>query len=248
MQFYTLDNMNYDRFYALFDSIEPYNDVEDPVLCPECGRILIWRKWIEPRCVKLSKPLFGDVALNLVDNMIVSQRFKNLYEQSGLKGIKSFNPIDKVLVSRNAKKQLIPPMYYHIELEMANAVYDLEKTVCLPASYCKNRESLEVTNGGIKRCSLCNPYNYDCVPTIKGFGIKYLDNNFLDIFHFYPRTRHVHFSQKFIDWALENNITNFKGKIQKTEDYWHPDVREMLEYQHKKEAEHIERLKRGEEF
>jgi len=242
MQYYTLEYTLFDRFYALYDPIEPLNRSEDDsFLCPECGYILVWTKWVEPRGVRLSKPLFGDVVFDS-DDMLVSQRFKDLYEESDLKGITAFHKLDKVLVSRNTKKQLEPPTYYYIEVAVANAIFDPEKTTALPLG--RNKKNYDIREG-VKRCRLCHPYNYDTMAHIKGFGIKYLDDNLLDIFAIYPRAKEKHFSQKFVDWALENNITNFKGKIIRTEDYtevWEDNTEEKLEQTLKA------RLKRGEEY
>lgn len=253
MQYYTVnDNTAYDRFYALFDAIydaDYTNLKEDSYLCPECEKILIWKKWVEPRIVRLSKPLFGDMVFSTAsaDGVLVSQRFKDLYEKSGLKGITAFYKLDNVLVSRNAKKQLIPPPYYYIEIAMANAIYDPERTISFPDTGCIYKKNVEITKDGVKRCRLCRPYNFGGYPAFKGFGIKYLDDNLLDIFTFYPRSKDEHFSQNFVDWALENNITNFKGKIIKTEDYV-SEFTPIDELVNKIEQEHIERLKRGEEY
>jgi hypothetical protein len=241
MQYYTLDYETFDKFYAMYDPIDPWNLTEDDsYLCPECGRILVWTKWAEPRCVKLTKPLFGDVVLDFHD-MLVSQRFKDLYEKSDLKGITAFHKLDKVLVSGNAKKQLEPPTYYYIETAVANAIFDPERTTVVLCD--ESGENHEIKYG-VKRCRLCKPYNYN-IHYIRGFGIKYLDDDLLDIFGFYPRAKYKHFSQRFVDWALENNITNFKGKIIRIEEY--TTVPEETTFD-RLEQDMKARLKQGEEF
>jgi hypothetical protein len=246
MQFYTLDFETFDRFYAMFDPIAPITLGNGPIKCPKCDRPIFVGYWVEPRCVKLSKPLFGDIVIDVVEGLLVSQRFKDLYEKSSLKGIKAFYLLDKVTVSRNAKKQLIPPTYYFIELEWAtNAVYDPQKTVCFSSDSLKNKKNLKITPDGITRCSLCNPYNYGCLSYMRGYGIEFLDDNPLDIFHLYARAGSINFSQKFVDWALANNITNFKGKIQRTEEYVFV-IEEGIEQE--LEQKIIDRLKRGEEY
>ena len=249
MQYYTLHflNTDADKFYATYDILDPYKLSDNPYFCLKCGRQIYAGEWSEPRKIRLSKPLFGDVVVSLSSYLIVSQRFKDLYEKSGLKGIKTFYKLDTVLVSRNAKKQLVPPPYYQIVIEVANATFDSKKTTCLPASYCENRKNLKVTSNGIKRCHLCNPYNYDCVPDLKGYGIKFLDDNLLDIFDFSAHRCHINFSQKFIDWALANNISNFKGKIARTEEYLYA-FRSIDEVVKLTEEFRAERLKRGEEY
>lgn len=133
MKFYVLEPEGGIRFgtkWAYADEAEPViisDEAED--YCPVCGRAVGRLKWLPPYRVKLSsaKPeKWGDFVWGAGFTLLVSDRFKAIYEQEGLKGVKYFAPVDIVRVG-NRKTGDLPkglPTYYLIEIVWRGAKLD----------------------------------------------------------------------------------------------------------------------------
>lgn len=67
--------------------------------CTECGKYLTMLQWLPPYQVELETwgQEYGDV-VNCIgaDDFLVSERFRTLYEESGLVGLSGFQPVEVV--------------------------------------------------------------------------------------------------------------------------------------------------------
>ena len=162
--------------------------------CPVCGEAIGSLYWIEPRKVMLSKPKYGDFVSGNV--FLVSEKFKNAYEKTTLKGIKEFIPVEVVKIKRMRKDSPPPPLYYTIELEYSYARVDRKKSII------KGQRDR-------RYCSLCMPFR-STKDKINGIYIDDTDWDGEDIFHLHEMGNSVYASQKFIDFCLKNEFTNFK--------------------------------------
>lgn len=82
--------------------------------CPTCHRFLTALKWLPPFCVELESwgKAFGDI-VQIDDDLIVSERFKELFTNEGLRGLENFEPVTvaKVYFRRGSKKNKVPRYY-----------------------------------------------------------------------------------------------------------------------------------------
>lgn len=101
--------------YSMYekDSVIDYNITNK---CPLCGRDVSWAANLPPYNVVLSTHKLGDFIFGLFDYFIVSKRVKELYERSGLTGIKEFRRIDRLRV----RKEIIDAEYYGVVPERVN--------------------------------------------------------------------------------------------------------------------------------
>lgn len=102
-----------------------YADQLDPVIfsggeyCPECKAAVGGRIWIPPHRIKLSsaKPeKWGDFVWGAGFPLLVSSKFKEIYEREGLSGIGEFSPPVEVVRMGTLKSGQfpIPPPIYHL--------------------------------------------------------------------------------------------------------------------------------------
>jgi hypothetical protein len=162
--------------------------------CPKCGATLGSLYWLEPRRVVLSKPKYGDFVRG--NDFLVSERVKLACEASDLKGIKGFTSVEVAKVRHMGKKSLSPPQYYTMDLAYSFARIDLEKSVIIGVP--KERY-----------CELCMPFRVTW-HEIRGIYIDDTDWGGEDIFHLHEMGNAVYSTQKFIDFCLANEFTNFK--------------------------------------
>lgn len=89
-------------------------NVGDCVRCPECNRPLSMLKWLPPYRIELESwgKHYGDVA-EVGDDLIVSERFKQVFSSHFLKGLMSFDPVSviKVVHRRGKPKEPLPPYF-----------------------------------------------------------------------------------------------------------------------------------------
>jgi hypothetical protein len=80
--------------WAYADEVDPVN-IGQVDHCPVCGGAVSLRRWLEPHRVKLSSARpekWGDFLWGSGFPLIVSGRFKSIYEAEGLTGIAEFSP------------------------------------------------------------------------------------------------------------------------------------------------------------
>lgn len=107
-------------------------DKTHPPLCPYCGRQL--RRYVLTPLefdMDIAMPYFGDMVYD-VEFIIVSERFKNLFEMSGLKGIENFREmtLKKIRTYNGVRKAKLPepPRYFMADIVVDGAAIDLKKS------------------------------------------------------------------------------------------------------------------------
>jgi hypothetical protein len=136
------------RKWAYAEVVKPVN-YGDCEYCPVCHRPVSSRKWLPPYKVRLSnrKPeRWGDFVWGAGFSLLVSSRFKGIYESEGLKGIDEFSEPVEITGAGTIKSSMLPvlPVYHHIHVPWGGANQDdvashmqhehPEKRVC---SFCK---------------------------------------------------------------------------------------------------------------
>lgn len=101
-------------------------NVGDAPRCPICGRFTGMRMWLPPYQVELDcwGKAFGDMVLGTAsDDILVSQRFKSLWEEQGLSGLSGFEPVEVLKVKRRKAKG-DPPRYFKAKVERSWTALD----------------------------------------------------------------------------------------------------------------------------
>jgi len=129
-QFYVLvDGPNWDNA-ADTDALKAdgTNRGEAP-RCPACCKYTGMRSWLPPYRVELETwgSEFGDLAfLGGGDDILVSLRFKQLWNKHRLVGLSGFEPVKVLNVTRNRKIQGDPPAYFKAAVVASQAIVDFE--------------------------------------------------------------------------------------------------------------------------
>ncbi len=129
------------------DPLYPKTAHHHPPFCPLCGKSLSTYA-LPPlrREIHIAKPFFGDLIYSF--GIYCSERFKILYEQSGLKGIEQFRMIDilRVVTHNGVRKAKLSPLptYYLADIVVDGAIMDYKRSkavFCPPivplCDYCK---------------------------------------------------------------------------------------------------------------
>lgn len=102
-----------------------HNQGNAPV-CKACGEIIGMLEPLPPFEVELElwDKGFGDVAYGSGDYLLVSERFKILWQEHGLTGLQDFSPVDIVKIKRHKEFKGDPPKYYLVGVVFSNALID----------------------------------------------------------------------------------------------------------------------------
>jgi hypothetical protein len=129
MQFFVLQpEPIVDRQTALVDAYrEDGTETGDAPRCEACGDYVGSLVWLPPYRVELEPwgPSFGDVAFTSADVLLVSQRFKQVWEGSKLAGLGEFDPVEVVKIKRHRKRLGDPPPYFLTRLPRSRTAIDL---------------------------------------------------------------------------------------------------------------------------
>lgn len=135
MRFYVLKNPEIEESTATTDfvDVDPVNLGKSP-RCEACGKPIGSRIWLPPYRVELEiwYKAYGDISIGTGNNMLVSERFKTLYEESGLTGLYGFDPVEVVRVKRFGKAKGFkakPPPYYRVSVVRSKAAIDISKSL-----------------------------------------------------------------------------------------------------------------------
>jgi hypothetical protein len=151
---------------------------------------------LEPRKVILSKPKYADFIRG--QKFLVSENFKSLYEQSGLKGVKAFIPVEVSKIRYMRENSPLPPRYYVLDLVYSYARVDMDKSII------KGQPLEEWQN-----CSLCEPFGVT-KSEIKGIHIDDTNWGGEDIFHLHEMGGFIYASDQFIEFCLDKALTNLR--------------------------------------
>ena len=195
-EFYDLRITNFvDKEYAFCELPDDMHATEPSPKCPKCGSAIGKLRCAEPIKVILSKPKYGDFVYGL--ELLVSDKFKNAYENDNIKGITKFKHVDVIKIRYLGKKSLLPPPYYAIEVVYRYARIDLQKS---------NIKGSEISS---RYCDLCYPFRFSW-DEINSIYID--DTNWAgeDIFHMHEMGSAIYLSQKFVNFCKKNELTNLK--------------------------------------
>jgi len=194
MKFYVLKRtVNVLRFETEFFYAPPERVGEAP-RCPACGEYIGMIPPLPPYNVVLElwDMGFGDIVRGPGDWLLVSGRFKCLWEEHGLRGLEGFHPVNIRKVIRHKRFKGDPPAYFLVEVLRSDATID------------------EVASGceweGSATCPVCQ----------HGRGIKRWKKHVLvpgtwkgeNIFRPRGLSGSIMTDQRFADFVKEFNITN----------------------------------------
>lgn len=140
MQLYIGDIQFKGKYADCYTYTAEYSE-EGCELCPGCGDWIFGRRWLHPWTIIITKPVYPDFLYGGgVSPFAVSEHFRQLYEQSDLSGITSFEKIDTIRVRHLKENSPSPPDYYipnlktgtvKINRELSVIEYlNIEKPVC----------------------------------------------------------------------------------------------------------------------
>jgi hypothetical protein len=109
---------------CFYEIEKPFNLGECPAVCPKCGSISGPRVWLPPYNVRFSKPECGDLIMGVGFELIVSERFRQVYLSSGLNGLSDFHLIDNLKISGQKKKPSQVSNYYIVRPKITYTVLD----------------------------------------------------------------------------------------------------------------------------
>jgi len=112
--------------------------------CPLCGRIMGPLLWLPPR--RASLVTYGIPTTDIVDcpgagdGLIVSDRFRTMWETEGLRGLESFEPIELVPARERSLRTESPTLYFVLPRRDGTRLDD---------------EKSNVVRSGEERCPMC---------------------------------------------------------------------------------------------
>jgi len=96
--------------------------------CPTCGGFIGMLKWLPPYRVEMDiwGSHFGDFAFGGGSEwLLVSDRFRSIYEREGLKGLSGFDPVEVTKTTRHNKKLPgNPPQYFKVDVVRSQTPVD----------------------------------------------------------------------------------------------------------------------------
>jgi hypothetical protein len=155
MQFYVLENprIKDSAFATDFLKEEPVIQGE-PSRCELCGRFVGMIPWLAPHRAMIEPwgREYGDIVFGFGFGLLVSEKFKNAWLRSTLKGLEGFDPVEILKVRKHKKIATPPPRYFLVSVQRSRAAIDAA------ASGLERDESTEVEvcpecrkGGGVKR-------------------------------------------------------------------------------------------------
>lgn len=198
MKFYILNDQ--ERFndrgnkYAYCEQAEKFKTGES-LKCPNCKKSLGILPWLPPRNLKFSKTQIGDFSFGTVFPFIVSEKFRSVFEDNKLTGIKKFHKVQVTKVGRQ-EGTAFKQRYYLPQIENSFTEVDFLKS--------------NISYGGVSTCAVCckgmAPYY-----GFNGLVLKEETYDGKDIFSPYQLRGFEWISEKFREVMLQNDITNFKA-------------------------------------
>ncbi|MBQ3388574.1 MAG: hypothetical protein IJG60_05120 [Thermoguttaceae bacterium] len=226
MNFYIIRPLRTKNFWDYNDVITDGRlyDKTCPPFCPYCGRQL--RPYVVlPLNVDLgvAKPYFCDIVYDF-EFIYVTERFRNLFDKSGLKGIENFREVtlNKIKTHNGVRKANLPepPRYFLADVVVDGAAIDLKKSravfhrpefchYCMFPTQEPYKEDLSGNLGLVK----WNGYFID--------QTRWKDNN---VFIVLGKSGIYAVDEKFKDWFEENQLLpgcSFIPEQDYREDYIH---------------------------
>ena len=133
MSFYVLNNHLFDDDdYAICEDLPGIN-LGPAERCEVCNSPITHKKWLPPYKVRVTKKRLGDFIFGDVNPFLVSQKFKDLYESGGFKGIERFSRVELFF-----RRQPLEAAYYfpHIPFNYNNMDFERSGVKYDPADIC----------------------------------------------------------------------------------------------------------------
>jgi len=96
--------------------------------CERCGGFIGMREWLPPLRVefRVCRRGYCDLVFPAGGDILVSLRFRQIYESEGLTGLSGFDPVEIVKIRPKSRAQEPPPKYYRVHVASSQAVVDPE--------------------------------------------------------------------------------------------------------------------------
>jgi hypothetical protein len=124
-------------FYVLVHRLENDADTEFLIsldakmgcgpICPACGKPFGCREWLPPHRAEIEAwgSQYGDIAFGAGNTVLVSPRFKQVFEEHSLSGLPEFHPVEVTRVAkRNARSLGRPPAYLAVHVAYGKTAID----------------------------------------------------------------------------------------------------------------------------
>jgi hypothetical protein len=125
------------KFYVLTNSVEkvacetdfsylkPHENGPAPH-CPKCNRTIGMLTSLPPYNIELElwDKGFGDIAFGPNYHLLVSEKFKTLWQEQGLAGLEEFSPVSITKIIRHKKFNSNPPKYFLTYVQYGKAIID----------------------------------------------------------------------------------------------------------------------------
>lgn len=179
-KFYVLEpeeGIRFGKKWVYAEVVSPVN-YEDAERCPVCGGFVSMKKWAQPHRVKLSsaKPeKWGDFVWGAGFSLLISQRFKEIYETEELTGFAEISPPVEFIRMGKLKTgefPISPPIYHHVYVPWGGANQDdiasgliYEKPDNIKCSYCRvgvawrKQEKIVIEEGSWNGTDIYKPRN-----------------------------------------------------------------------------------------
>lgn len=113
------------------DKAEPVNR-EEGADCPRCGYPIGMMRWLPPYRIELllHGEEFGDYLESSGDDLLVSERFVQVFREEGLTGLEGFHPVEVVRVRRKRRgsNPSHVPQYLAVTACFGRAAVDVERS------------------------------------------------------------------------------------------------------------------------
>ncbi|HOA53542.1 MAG TPA: hypothetical protein PKI05_14910, partial [Thermogutta sp.] len=102
--------------------------IGEPPRCEACGHPVGMRAWLPPVRVnfEVCRDGYCDFVFPPVNDILVSSRFKQIYESEGLTGLSGFDPVEIVKIKPKRRAKEPPPAYFRVFVARSQAVVDPE--------------------------------------------------------------------------------------------------------------------------
>lgn len=208
MQFYfwespLWDDAGHTKYAEYYDDNGDLDRERTEYTCPLCGQKLGPYFWKHPRKLTITTSKYADLLYGPL-TMVVSERFKQAYEASGLTGISAFGEIEAYKVQRRKKNDPPPGKYYTMSVVPAEVYLDLENSRIdyLDGEPDEDEEPDEPI------CPLCTPVNKSYCQ-IHRLALNTDKWNGEDLFHVPAMGGHLFASERFVQFIRDHQLTNF---------------------------------------
>ena len=130
MKFYRLKILSFEQYkYAWAEMTDNANISDDFPKCPKCRRAVGQLYWLPPYDIILKQhKKIGDFVGGVFgSDLIVSEQFKNKYEQSGLTGIEQFFELNVIQMGAKKNTNYTIPKLFGATIKITNTQVEYDK-------------------------------------------------------------------------------------------------------------------------